>query len=313
LEPAIGVLGGSGLYEFEGLKEVRAVSVRTPFGAPSGPIVTGTLNGTRLAFLARHGRGHRLLPTEIPFRANVWALKSIGVERILSVSAVGSMREDIKPGDFVIVDQFFDRTRQRPSTFFGRGLVAHVRFADPVCAKLARAVIDSAGPLGLRAHPGGTYLCMEGPAFSTRAEARIYRQWGVDVVGMTNLQEAKLAREAEICYATIAMATDYDCWHETEEDVSVEAVLRVLRENVANVRRLIAAALPKVPRRRACPCVGALKDAILTAPEAIPPATRRRLDLLVGKYLSGGVKATTSKGRPRPVAARAKGSSKAAG
>ncbi|MGH7151400.1 MAG: S-methyl-5'-thioadenosine phosphorylase, partial [Planctomycetota bacterium] len=273
------------LYDLEGLEGVRSVEVATPFGRPSDRVVTGRFGGVPLAFLARHGRGHRHLPTEIPYRANVWALKSLGVERILAVSAVGSMREDVAPGDLVIVDQFFDRTRQRPSTFFGRGLVAHVHFADPVCAELGDLLHEGAKGLGLRVHRGGTYLCMEGPAFSTRAESRIYRRWGVDVIGMTNLQEAKLAREAEVCYATIAMATDYDCWHETEEDVTVEAVLRVLRENVANVRNLIAATVPRIPRERRCPCANALERAILTSPEAIPPATRKRLDLLVGKYL----------------------------
>jgi len=284
-DPPIGVLGGSGLYNFEGLAEVRAVEVSTPFGPPSDAILTGRLGAVRLAFLARHGRGHRLLPGEIPYRANVWALKSLGVERILSVSAVGTMREDVVPGDFVIVDQFFDRTRERASTFFGRGLAAHVHFADPVCAELGGVVFETAKGLGFRVHRGGTYLCMEGPAFSTRAESRIYRQWGVDVIGMTNLPEAKLAREAEICFATIAMATDYDCWHETEEDVTVEAVLRVLRQNVANVRRLLAESAAKVPRERRCACATALRDALLTAPEAIPESTRRELDPLVGKYL----------------------------
>jgi 5'-methylthioadenosine phosphorylase len=284
-EPAIGVLGGSGLYDLEGLEGIRSVEVATPFGRPSDRVVTGRLGGVPLAFLARHGRGHRHLPTEIPYRANVWALKSLGVERILAVSAVGSMREDIAPGDLVIVDQFFDRTRQRPSTFFGGGLVAHVHFADPVCAELGDLLHEAAKGLRLRVHRGGTYLCMEGPAFSTRAESRIYRQWGVDVIGMTNLQEAKLSREAEICYATIAMSTDYDCWHETEEDVTVEAVLKVLRENVANVRSLLAATVPRIPKERRCPCASALERAILTSPEAIPPATRKRLDLLVGKYL----------------------------
>ena len=284
-EPAIGVLGGSGLYDLEGLEGVRSIEVATPFGRPSDRVVTGRLGGISLAFLARHGRGHRHLPTEIPYRANVWALKSLGVERILAVSAVGSMREDIAPGDLVIVDQFFDRTRQRPSTFFGGGLVAHVHFADPVCAELGDLLHEAAKGLGLPVHRGGTYLCMEGPAFSTRAESRIYRQWGVDVIGMTNLQEAKLAREAEVCYATVAMSTDYDCWHETEEDVTVEAVLKVLRENVANVRALIRAAVPRIPRDRRCPCASALEHAILTSPEAVPPATRKRLDLLVGKYL----------------------------
>jgi len=281
----IGILGGSGLYELEGIAGLSSVEVETPFGPPSDAIAVGALGDVKVAFLPRHGRGHRLLPTEIPFKANLWALKSVGVERILSVSAVGSMREDIRPGDLVIVDQFVDRTRQRPSTFFGRGLVAHVSFADPVCADLGRLLVEAGSTLGLRMKKGGTYLCMEGPAFSTRAESSLYRSWGVDVIGMTNLQEAKLAREAEICYATIAMSTDYDCWHEEEEDVSVESVLRVLRSNVENVRRLLAAVVPKVPSRRACPCARALAHAILTAPEAVPADTAAELDLLVGKYL----------------------------
>jgi 5'-methylthioadenosine phosphorylase len=285
---SIGILGGSGLYEFEGITGLSSHDVETPFGPPSDSIVVGALGDVRVAFLPRHGRGHRLLPTEIPFKANVWALKSLGVERILSVSAVGSMREEIRPGDLVVVDQFLDRTRQRPSTFFGRGLVAHVSFADPTCADLSRALVEAGRRLGLRIREKGTYLCMEGPAFSTRAESHLYRSWGVDVIGMTNLQEAKLAREAEICYATIAMSTDYDCWHEEEEDVTVESVLQVLRGNVENVRRLLAAVVPAVPDSRTCPCARALAHAILTAPDAVPPETAAELDLLVGKYLRRG-------------------------
>jgi len=284
--PVVGVIGGSGLYEIQGFESVEEVRLATPFGDPSDAYVLGVLGGIRMVFLPRHGRGHRILPSEINFRANIWGLKKLGVTRIVSISAVGSMREDIAPGDFVVVDQFFDRTRHRRDTFFGEGIVAHVMFADPVCPEVRRALLESGKELSLRMHDGGTYVNMEGPQFSTRAESRIYRQWGVDVIGMTNLQEAKLAREAEICYATVAMATDYDCWHESEEDVTVEAILAVMSRNVGNARRLIAATAPRLGQRRECGCGRALSNAILTAPDRIPPATRERLDLIVGKYLS---------------------------
>jgi 5'-methylthioadenosine phosphorylase len=284
-ETVVGVIGGSGLYEIQGLESVREVELSTPFGAPSDAFVTGILGGVKMAFLPRHGRGHRILPTEINFRANVWGMKKLGVTRIVSISAVGSMREDIAPGDFVAVDQFFDRTRHRHDTFFGGGVVAHVMFADPVCPEVRRALVEAGRSLGLRMHDGGTYVNMEGPQFSTRAESRIYRSWGVDVIGMTNLQEARLAREAEICYATVAMATDYDCWHESHEDVNIEAILAVMAKNVGNARRLVAATTPKIAATRACACGSALATAILTAPDRISAEARERLDLLIGKYL----------------------------
>jgi 5'-methylthioadenosine phosphorylase len=284
-ESAVGVMGGSGLYEIQGLESVREIELSTPFGAPSDAYVTGILGGQRMVFLPRHGRGHRILPTEINFRANVWGMKKLGVTRIVSVSAVGSMREDVAPGDFVIVDQFFDRTRHRQDTFFGDGVVAHVMFADPTCPDVRRTLLAAGAKLGLRMHDGGTYLNMEGPQFSTRAESRIYRGWGVDVIGMTNLQEARLAREAEICYATVAMATDYDCWHEQHEDVTVEAILAVMARNVGHARSLIAEAVPRLPRERACACGVALSNAILTPPDRISPEARARLGLLLDRVL----------------------------
>ena len=284
-EMVVGVVGGSGLYDIQGLTEVEEIRLSTPFGAPSDAYFVGRLRGTKMVFLPRHGRGHRVLPSEINFRANIWGMKSLGVTRILSVSAVGSMREDIAPGDFVVVDQFFDRTRHRVDTFFGDGVVAHVMFADPVCPELRATLVATARSLGVKAHDGGTYLNMEGPQFSTRAESRIYRQWGVDVIGMTNLQEAKLAREAEICYATVAMATDYDCWHDAHEDVTVEAVMATMAANVGHARELVAAAVPRLPAQRGCACGEALRHAIVTAKESISPEARQRLGLLLGKYL----------------------------
>jgi len=284
-EVVVGVIGGSGLYQIDGLKDVREVELSTPFGKPSDAYFTGVLGGLRMVFLPRHGRGHRIGPSEINFRANIWGMKLLGVTRIVSVSAVGSMREDVKPGDFVVIDQFFDRTRHRPDTFFGQGCVAHVMFADPVCGEVRRALLQAGGELGLQVRDGGTYMNMEGPQFSTRAESRLYRSWGIDVIGMTNLQEAKLAREAEICYATIAMATDYDCWHETHEDVTVEAIIAVMQRNVSNVRRLIQSAVPRLAGARGCACGRALASAIMTAPELIPADTRARLALLIDKYL----------------------------
>jgi 5'-methylthioadenosine phosphorylase len=283
--PTVGVFGGSGLYEIEGLENVREIALATPFGSPSDAYITGMLRGTRMVFLPRHGRGHRINPTEINFRANVWGMKKLGVTRIVSVSAVGSMREDIAPGDFVVVDQFFDRTRHRQDTFFGQGVVAHVMFADPTCPEVRRSLLESGAELALRMHDGGTYLNMEGPQFSTRAESRIYRTWGVDVIGMTNLQEARLAREAEICYGTVAMATDYDCWHESHEAVTVEAILEVMAKNVGNARRLIAESIPGLPAIRGCACGQALTNAILTAPDRIPPEARERLGLLLDRVL----------------------------
>ncbi len=285
-EPRIGIIGGSGLYEMAGLTVVREERVETPFGPPSDAYVLGRLEGRPVAFLARHGRGHRLLPSELNFRANIYGFKALGAEWILSASAVGSMREDVKPRDILIPDQFFDRTSARPSTFFGDGLVVHVAFADPTCPALGDLLYRAAREEGATVHRGGTYLCIEGPQFSTRAESRIYRTWGVDVIGMTNLQEAKLAREAEICYATMALVTDYDVWHETEEDVSVEAVVAILLENAAMAKAILRRAVRAIPAARTCPCRDALRDAIITARDRIPAATRERLRLLVAKYLS---------------------------
>jgi len=283
--PVIGVIGGSGLYDIEGLENVRELALSTPFGSPSDALITGTWRGTPLVFLPRHGRGHRIAPHEINFRANIWALKKAGVTRIFSVSAVGSMREDVHPGDFVVIDQFFDRTRHRIDTFFSDGIVAHVMFADPVCPEVRAALLQSGRGLGLRMHDGGTYVNMEGPQFSTRAESRIYRSFGVDVIGMTNLQEAKLAREAELCYATLAMATDYDCWHESHDDVTVDAVVAVMRQNVASAKKLLLNAIPALASAPKCSCGSALRGAIMTAREAISPEARTRLALLVDKYL----------------------------
>jgi 5'-methylthioadenosine phosphorylase len=281
----VGVFGGSGLYEMEDLEDVREVKLSTPFGEPSDAFVTGVLRGVPMVFLPRHGRGHRIGPTEINFRANVWGMKRLGVTRILSVSAVGSMREDIAPGHFVVVDQFFDRTRHRVDTFFEDGVVAHVLFADPVCTSLREVLVGSTREVGVVVHDGGTYMNMEGPQFSTRAESRIYRSWGVDVIGMTNLQEARLAREAELCYATVAMSTDYDCWHDGHDDVTVEAILEVMRKNVGNAKDLIRAAVPALGGGRDCACGSALQHAIMTARDRIGPEARDRLGLLIDKYL----------------------------
>jgi 5'-methylthioadenosine phosphorylase len=281
----VGVIGGSGLYELTGLTGTRETRLRTPFGDPSDSFVVGELSGVRLIFLPRHGRGHRLLPGEINARANIWGFKKLGAERIISFSAVGSMREEIAPGHIVIVDQFVDRTRGRPSTFFGNGLVAHIQFADPVCADLGNVLAESARAAGAKVHPSGTYLCIEGPQFSTRAESRLFRQWGVDVIGMTNMTEARLAREAELCYATVALCTDFDCWHEAEEAVTVEAVLSVLAKNVDVSREIIRQSAARLGATRACACSEALKNALMTSPEAVPRSTYDRLDLLIGKYL----------------------------
>jgi 5'-methylthioadenosine phosphorylase len=282
----IGVIGGSGLYDLVGLDDATTVSVETPFGAPSDELVVGRVGERRVAFLARHGRGHRLTPSEINYRANIYAMKALGVERILSASAVGSMREDVHPRDVVLPTQFIDRTRQRASTFFGDGLVAHITFSDPICEVTRTVLLEGARGHGASAHDGGVYLCMEGPAFSTRAESFLYRSWNVDVIGMTNLQEAKLAREAEICYATLALVTDYDCWHEEEEDVSVEALLGNLHANAelaAAVLRDAVAALPST--REGCRCADALKYAIITPVDAVPAKTREKLRVIAGRYL----------------------------
>jgi 5'-methylthioadenosine phosphorylase len=281
----IGIIGGSGLYEMEGLEAVREEVVRTPFGEPSDRYILGRLQGRPVAFLARHGRGHRLMPSELNYRANIFGFKVLGAEWILSASAVGSMREEIKPLDILIPDQFFDRTTQRVSTFFGEGLIAHVSMADPTCHVLGELLHRAGREVGATMHRGGTYVCIEGPQFSTRAESRIYRSWGVDVIGMTNLQEAKLAREAEICYATMALVTDYDVWHATEEDVNVEAVVQILLKNVETAKAIIRAAVALIPEARTCPCGHALKDAIITARHAIPAQVKRDLAPIVGKYL----------------------------
>jgi 5'-methylthioadenosine phosphorylase len=281
----IGVIGGSGLYSMPGLERVREERVSTPFGDPSDPFVLGEIEGRKVAFLARHGRGHRLLPSELNFRANIYAMKMLGVERILSVSAVGSLKEEHKPTDFVMPDQFIDRTFARVGTFFGDGIVAHVGFGDPVCATVLNVFADACDAIGVVGKRGGTYVCMEGPQFSTRAESNLYRSWGADVIGMTNLQEAKLAREAEICYATMAMVTDYDCWREGHDDVTIDQIVAVLHQNAENAAKVVKAAIMAMPRERSCACASALKYAVLTDKKAIPEKTRERLALLLDKYL----------------------------
>jgi 5'-methylthioadenosine phosphorylase len=299
----VGILGGSGLYDLEGLSGVREEEVATPFGAPSGPLVTGTLGDTRLVFLPRHGRGHRLLPSEINFRANIHAFKQLGVEKVVSVSAVGSLREGMAPGDLVIVDQFIDKTYRRQSTFFGDGVVGHVGYADPVCATLAGALHataleqgfhagagDDKTRAGTRAHPrrcyqAGTYVCMEGPQFSTRAESFLHRAWGADVIGMTAATEAKLCREAELCFASLALVTDYDCWHPEEEAVSAASIVEVLLANVAQAKEIVRRVLPRLANLPACGCGRAAAHAIMTARDAIPAAARERLRILYGRYL----------------------------
>jgi len=281
----IGVVGGSGFYRLPGLEDVREVTVETPFGPPSDAVISGRLGDTNLLFLPRHGRGHRLTPSQINYRANIFALKRLGAQAVISVSACGSMKEEIGIGDIVIADQFFDRTHGRKDSYFDDGAAAHVQFADPVCADLAATLATAAEELGYKVHRGGIYLCIEGPAFSTRAESRIYRGWGVDVIGMTNLPEAKLAREAELCYATIAIPTDYDCWHGDHADVDVFAVIQALRENVQRAQAIVARAAPRVGIPRTCGCPTALDTALITDPEAIAPATRERLAPLLDRVL----------------------------
>jgi 5'-methylthioadenosine phosphorylase len=280
----IGIIGGSGLYSMPGFEAQEEVLVETPFGAPSDNMVTGKLAGRSVAFLARHGRGHRLSPSELNYRANIYAMKSLGVERIISLSAVGSLKEEHKPLDFVIPDQFVDRTRGRISTFFGEGLVAHIGFSDPICPQLADVVTEACAAAGVTAKKGGSYLCMEGPAFSTRAESNLYRSWGMDVIGMTNLQEAKLAREAEICYVTVAMVTDYDCWHPEHAAVTVTDIIANLVKNAENACKVVSAAVAGMPAERSCKCGSALAHAIITDRKLVPEATRRKLELIVGKY-----------------------------
>ncbi len=285
-DTAIGVIGGSGLYEMEGLEDVRRIRLETPFGDPSDEYVTGVLNGVRMVFLPRHGRGHRYLPSEVNYRANIYGMKKLGVERIISVSAVGSLKEAIEPGHIVIPDQFIDRTKGiRKDTFFGDGIVAHVGFADPVCHPLSETLYDAARSAGATVHKGGTYICMEGPAFSTRAESFMYLGLGAEVIGMTNLTEAKLAREAEICYGIIALSTDYDCWHEHHDDVTVEAIIAIIHQNVAMAKNIIRKAVANIATQRSCACGSAMSYAVITDKSAIPAETRQKLDLIVGKYL----------------------------
>ncbi|MEX2148082.1 MAG: S-methyl-5'-thioadenosine phosphorylase [Candidatus Rokuibacteriota bacterium] len=302
-EAAIGIIGGSGLYELEGMSDVRWRSVRTPFGDPSDDYCVGTFDGRRVIFLPRHGRGHTLTPSELNFRANIWGLKSLGAEWVLSVSAVGSMKETIHPLDLVIPDQFFDATRRRVSSFFGDGIVAHVGMADPVCGVLAATLSKAARATGAGVHDGGTYVCIEGPQFSTKAESRIYRSWGVDVIGMTNMPEAKLAREAELCYATLALATDYDVWHDTHAAVSVETVIQNLLHNVATAKDVLRRVIPAIGGPRTCACPTLLQSAVITSPAAFPHATRRRLDLLLGKYFPMTAR-TLKAGAARPRRAK---------
>jgi 5'-methylthioadenosine phosphorylase len=287
----IGIIGGSGLYSMPGLTKVKEVRLTTPFGKPSDAYVMGTLGDRKVAFLARHGRGHRILPSELNFCANIHGFKQLGVERIVSLSAVGSLKEEHRPLQFVIPDQFFDRTRHRVDSFFGNGIVAHIAFADPICPELARVVESGCQKAGVTGKRGGTYLCMEGPQFSTQAESNIYRSWGMDVIGMTNLQEAKLAREAEICYVTVAMVTDYDCWHPHHDSVTVDQIVAVLVKNAENATRVVRETVAAMPKGRSCKCGSSLAHAILTEPSQIPAATRLKLKLILGKYLPKSLKA----------------------
>lgn len=280
----IGIIGGSGLYSMPGLTDIHEVTLDTPFGAPSDPYVLGTLEGRKVAFLARHGRGHRILPSELNFRANIYGFKQLGVERILSVSAVGSLKEEHKPLEFVIPDQFVDRTRHRIDTFFGEGVVAHIAFADPICPQLAESMAAACKKAGVVGKRGGIYLCMEGPQFSTKAESNLYRSWGMDVIGMTNLQEAKLAREAEICYVTVAMVTDYDCWHPHHDSVTVDQIVAVLLKNAENACNVVREAVAAMPKDRTCKCGSALEHAILTDRKVIPPQTKKKLHLILKRF-----------------------------
>ena len=284
-EAKIGVIGGSGLYEMESLSNVEEIKLNTPFGEPSDAIIMGSLEGTNIAFLSRHSRGHRFSPTELPARANIYAMKSLGVEWIISISAVGSLKEEIRPLDLVIPDQLIDRTKSRTNTFFGGGLVAHVGFSDPFCPTLSRILSQCAQETGATVHNAGTYVVMEGPLFSTKAESFLYRSWGASVIGMTALPEAKLAREAEICYATLACATDYDCWHESHDTVTIDMVIANLQRNVDVAKRIVKSAVALIPEKRDCPCSTALQNAIITAPECIPAHMKKELALLIGRYV----------------------------
>jgi len=282
----IGIIGGSGLYSMSGLSNTREIRVKTPFGEPSGAIVLGTLEGKRLAFLARHGRGHRILPSEINYRANVYAMKLLGVERVISVSAVGSLKEDLRPGEFLVVDQFFDRTKNRASTFFGNGIVAHLAFANPTCGQLSGVLADACVHEAVMVHRRGTYVCIEGPQFSTLAEAEVHRQLRFDVIGMTNVTEAKLAREAEICYATISMITDYDCWHPEHESVTATQIIATLNQNAENAQKVLRTAVRELAAGRSCKCGSALQHALVTDLKIVPKATKKRLAAIIGKYSS---------------------------
>jgi len=284
-EAKIGIIGGTGLYKIEGMTEIEELKVTTPFGEPSDAIVLGKLEGVRVAFLPRHGKGHRINPTELPVKANIYALKSLGVERIIAVGAVGSLKEEKKPLDLVIPDQFIDRTKGRDNTFFTDGIVAHIAFAEPFCPVLSQALFEAATKIGTKVHKGGTYLAMEGPQFSTKAESQLYRSWGADIVGMTALPEAKLAREAEICYARLAIVTDYDCWHPSYESVTTEIILTNLQKGVDTVKKILKLIIPSIPQSRDCACATALKDAIATSPTYIPEKTKEDLALLIGKYI----------------------------
>ena len=285
-ERLIGVVGGSGLYAMSGFQKSREVAIKTPFGNPSDKIVIGKLNSVKMAFLPRHGRGHFILPSEINYRANIWALKKLGAEYIIASAACGSLREDIHPGDIVIIDQFINRTRLRKDTFMGDGIVGHLVFADPICKSLADVLYEASVELGIRTHRKGAYVCIEGPSFSSRAESKAYQKWGADVVGMTNLTEAKLAREAEICYASIALCTDYDCWRESCESVTIEEVLKVMNKNIENCQKIIKLASQKLPKIRNCGCEDAMKNAIITSQDKIPAKIKKDLKIIVGKYLT---------------------------
>jgi 5'-methylthioadenosine phosphorylase len=285
-EATIGIIGGSGLYSMAGLKDAREIRVKTPFGEPSDAIVLGTLEGKRVAFLARHGRGHRILPGEINFRANIYAMKQLGVERIISVSAVGSLQEDLRPGEFLVVDQFVDRTKSRVATFFGNGLVAHVAFDKPTCPQVSAVLVTASVQCGVKAHPRGTYVCIEGPQFSTLAEAHLHRQLRFEVIGMTNVTEAKLARETELCYASIAMITDYDCWHPQHESVTAAQIIATLNKNAENAQEVLREAIRAMPAERSCKCGAALRHALVTDLKLVSPATKKRLALIIGKYIS---------------------------
>ena len=282
----IGVIGGSGIYAMGGLADTREIHVKTPFGDPSDAIVLGTLEGKRVAFLARHGRGHRILPSEINFRANVYAMKLLGVERIISVSAVGSLQEDLRPGEFLVPDQFFDRTKLRVSTFFGDGLVAHIAFDKPTCGQVSGVLADASFHCGVKIHRRGTYVCIEGPQFSTLAEAHVHRQLRFEVIGMTNVTEAKLAREAEICYGSLAMITDYDCWHPEHESVTYSQIIETLNQNAENAQRVLREAVRAMPAERSCKCATALQHSLVTDAKLVPKATKKRLAAIIGKYIS---------------------------